>query len=629
MLISARLPSHSLCILSCLLLAMLDSLSAVRAETIESVDEAWMGRQLKSERPRMIWVGGLEERLRERVAVDPVAERYYREIFRQADATLQAPVLRREVTGRRLLDVSRAALKRTTFLAFAWRMSGDPAYIARLEETLKAVSAFSDWNPSHFLDVAEMALGVSLALDWAGDAIDPEVRDLAEEALFEKALAVSMEADLQHVFRKANNWNQVCNAGIVAAAVQLAEKRPGEAAQAIERMRKHLPASLEAYAPDGAYVEGPMYWNYGTSFNVLLLDILDTALGTSFELENGDGFMESADFVLQMKGPSAFFYNYYDCFLRSNYMGGMLWFAKETGNGAYAQESQIMSEVNWGYGLDDVLDRLLVVELLWLLEVDREATEPSPLSWKAGGRNPLGVFRSSFDDPKGLYLAFKGGRADNSHGNMDAGSFVFELDGVRWGIDLGNQAYHPLEEYFRKNGGSLWGTEQDSARWGLISKNNFGHSALTVNDAWHLVEGMVEIEAFDPEGRRARLDLTPLFGENVVRASRTFRVLDDRSVEIRDRIEVNESTRRIRWQMTTQSDLLETEEGLLLQQDGESLRLTVVAPEGLRASVKSLELPEHPMDKTLSNLKRIDLVVPAHLAQDGVVEIVVRLSGDA
>jgi hypothetical protein len=175
----------------------------------------------------------------------------------------------------------------------------------------------------------------------------------------------------------------------------------------------------------------------------------------------------------------------------------------------------------------------------------------------------------------------------------------------------------------------LWGTEQDSARWSLISKNNFGHSALTVNDAWHLVEGMVEIEAFDPEGRRARLDLTPLFGENVERASRTFRVLDDRSVEIRDHIEVNESTRRIRWQMTTQSDLLETEEGLLLQQDGESLRLTVVAPEGLRASVKSLELPEHPMDKTLPNLKRIDLVVPAHLAQDGVVEIVVRLSGGA
>jgi hypothetical protein len=29
---------------------------------------------------------------------------------------------------------------------------------------------------------------------------------------------------------------------------------------------------------------------------------------------------------------------------------------------------------------------------------------------------------------------------------MDAGSFVFELDGVRWAVDPGNQSYHALEK---------------------------------------------------------------------------------------------------------------------------------------------------------------------------------------
>ncbi|MDQ8182608.1 heparinase II/III family protein [Pelagicoccus sp. SDUM812005] len=592
------------------------------------VDVAWLEQRLQAQRPRLLWQEGLEDRVRERIAVDPVVRRYSEAIFEQADAVLQLPVLERKVTGRRLLDVSRAALKRTTFLAFAWRMSGDRAYLERLEECLVAVSRFSDWNPSHFLDVAEMALGVSLALDWAGEAMDSDVRALAEAALYEKALAVSMEADLQYVFRRPNNWNQVCNAGIVAAAIQLAETYPEEAAAAIERMRENLHLALETYAPDGAYVEGPMYWNYGTSFNAVLLDVLDTALGTTFDLEQAPGFMESADFVLQMKAPSGFYYNYYDCFLRSNYMGGLLWFAKETGNRLYAQPEHMMAEVNWSYGLDDVLDRLLVVELLWLLDIEPGPAKPLANNWVANGENPVGVLRSSFEDKDALYLAFKGGRADNAHGNMDGGAFVFELDGVRWAIDLGNQAYHELEEYYKRVGGSLWARAQDSARWGLLSKNNFGHSTVTVNEALHQVSGMVDVASFDAERGTATLDMGALYGDKVKSARRSFRTLGKRSLEIRDRVEVNEATERIRWQMTTQASLLETKEGLLLKRDGEELSLAILSPEGLRASVTSLELPLHPMDKTLPGLKRIDLVVPAHLAQDGVVEIVVRLSGN-
>lgn len=592
------------------------------------VDEHWLMEHLQEQRPRQLWREGLEERVRARIAVDPVARRYYEAIFEQVDALLPLPALERTVTGRRLLDVSRAALKRTTFLAFAWRMSGDPAYLERLEECLVAVSRFSDWNPSHFLDVAEMALGVSLALDWAGEAIDPQVRELAEDALYEKALAVSMEADLQYVFRRPNNWNQVCNAGIVAAAVQLAEKYPKQAAKAIDRMREHLPVALEAYAPDGAYVEGAMYWNYGTSFNGVLFDILDTALGTTFDLQKAPGFLESADFVLQMKAPSGFYYNYYDCFLRSNFMGGLLWFAKETGIRLYAQPEHMLAEVNWSYGLEDVLDRLSVVELVWLLGIEPGPAKPLAENWVAGGWNPVGVLRSSFEDEDALYLAFKGGRADNAHGNMDGGAFIFELDGVRWAIDLGNQGYHELEEYFKGVGGSLWSRTQDSTRWGLLSKNNFGHSTVTIDNALHQVSGMVEIVSFDADRGVADLDMGTLFGDKVKGARRSFRLLGERSVEVRDRIEVSESTQCIRWQMTTQATLSETIDGLLMKQDGKVLALSVLSPAGLRASVTSLELPLHPMDKTLPGLKRIDLIVPAHLAEVGVVEIIVRLSGD-
>ena len=36
------------------------------------------------------------------------------------------------------------------------------------------------------------------------------------------------------------------------------------------------------------------------------------------------------------------------------------------------------------------------------------------------------------NDPMQYYLGAKGGKGSVNHGNMDAGSFIFELNGLRW-----------------------------------------------------------------------------------------------------------------------------------------------------------------------------------------------------
>src|SRR3546814_7782221 len=74
---------------------------------------------------------------------------------------------------------------------------------------------------------------------------------------------------------------------------------------------------------------------------------------------------------------------------------------------------------------------------------------------------------------------------------MDGGSFVFELDGVRWVVDPGNQSYNELE----KTWFNLWGSCQDCERWTLLTKNNFGHSTISVNGELHRVDGMATIRS--------------------------------------------------------------------------------------------------------------------------------------
>ena len=92
------------------------------------------------------------------------------------------------------------------------------------------------------------------------------------------------------------------------------------------------------------------------------------------------------------------------------------------------------------------LERLAGPGLVWLSAFEGEDTGQLPLAWKGEGSNPVVIFRGGEGDPNQFYFGGKGGRATVNHGNMDAGSFVFELDGVRWSIDPGNQGYNELEK---------------------------------------------------------------------------------------------------------------------------------------------------------------------------------------
>ena len=50
-------------------------------------------------------------------------------------------------------------------------MTSEKKYLNRAVKEMLAVSAFSDWNPSHFLDVAEMTMAVSIGYDWLYDGL--------------------------------------------------------------------------------------------------------------------------------------------------------------------------------------------------------------------------------------------------------------------------------------------------------------------------------------------------------------------------------------------------------------------------------------------------------------------------
>jgi hypothetical protein len=174
------------------------------------------------------------------------------------------------MTGRRLLSVSRDCLNRVTLLAAAYRMTGDLKYFTQAEAELLAAAAFSDWNPSHFLDVGEMTAALGIGYDRFYVELSDDSKSRIRTAIVEKGLNPSFGPNNWWV-NTEHNWNQVCHGGLTLGALAIRNDEPELAARIIHRAVNSITVAMDEYAPDGAYPEGPGYWSYGTMYNVALI----------------------------------------------------------------------------------------------------------------------------------------------------------------------------------------------------------------------------------------------------------------------------------------------------------------------------------------------------------------------
>ncbi|MEK6476185.1 heparinase II/III family protein [Catalinimonas sp. 4WD22] len=579
----------------------------------------YLKKNLRKSTPRLILTPSIERNLKKDLRTDPVVQNMYEAIKLNAQEIQTEPLLKRELEGRRLLGVSREMLYRMNILGIVYRIDRDEKVLNRINDELIAVCDFQDWNPSHYLDVAEMAMAVALAVDWAGEDLPASTVELAKSALIEKGIMPSYNEDGNVGWISGNNnWNQVCNGGMIAASIAIAEEDPELASQTIARALDGIPHALEEYGPDGVYPEGSTYWSYGTSFSVLTASMLESAFDTDFGLAEYPAFMESADFRVLSVAPSGWYYNFADCGDQRSETGDLTlaWFAKKTGNETYFEEERFLqSPEDMGK-----LARYAGAGLVWLSQFEEETDKNLPEAWMGEGSNPVVFFR---DEDSNYYFGGKGGRGTVNHGNMDAGSFIFELDGVRWIVDPGNQSYHELE----KTGFDLWDRCQDCERWTLLTKNNYGHSTLTVNDKLHHVDGFASIADFkEGENPEATIDMTEVFGEDLASASRRFAKEDDNSLLIEDQFQTNENTKNITWQLMTTADVEIVDGGAILRQEGKSLKLENLSHPELTVSIISLDPPPLQLDRTIDNLKRLEIRMPAYLFPEKEGELRVRLS---
>lgn len=605
-----------------ILVILTGDLFAQQQENIPALENPisvrYLKKNLKKAHPRLVLNPSIEKYVKKKLQSDPIVKNYYAAIKLNAEKIKGQPLLERIVTGRRLLSVSREMLYRVNMLGMVYRMEKDSEILRRLNEEVLAVCNFSDWNPSHYLDVAEMSLAVALAVDWGWDGLPDETIKVAIDALIEKGIKPSWPENGKNpgwAFG-TNNWNQVCNGGMIAASIAIAEREPELAAKTIKRSLDGIPRALSSYLPDGVYPEGSTYWSYGTGFSTITCAMLESAFGTDFGHSKHAAYMASAMFRVMCNAPTGMYFNYADCGDRRGRNADVVlaWFASKTGNKAFFEKERLLQEPE----KVGRLSRLGGAALTWIAQYEEKEGVEVPHVWYGRGHNPIVIFTGD----NGYYFGGKGGHATISHGNMDAGSFVFELEGVRWVVDPGNQDYHELE----KTGFNLWGSCQECQRWTLLTKNNYGHSTLTVNNQLHKVNGHATLlDVKEGAQLEATFDITAPYEGLLKSAKRTFTKENSTSLVITDEIESLPETELIAWQLMTTAEVELTKDGALLKQEGKTLKLLNLSHPDLRFSILSLDPAPLALDRQIKGLKRIELRIPAWTMKKGKDVVKIKL----
>ena len=516
--------------------------------------------------PRLFFLSADEALLKAKLQSTPDLNRVHNLLLAECDKMLNLSIQERVLTGKRLLSVSREAIRRISFLSYAYRMTGDTRYAARAETEMLGMAAFVDWNPSHFLDVGEMTLAMAIGYDWTYHYLGSASRTTIATAIKTKGIERTTGSYANQSWLTVdNNWNQVCNAGISAGVAAVYDENPTYYQTLIDRAVNSIKIPMDVYKYNGAYPEGMGYWDYGTTFNILFIDLLQRMWGSDRELLSTEGFLNTVNFVTHMQGngtkqmsggtlksinPLPF--NFADCGNGIGVLPGMFWLAARSSDQTciYNELQKVVFTLdNSTTGLTG--NRLLPFLLIWSMNLSvTDLPAPVETTYLAQGKSAVTAMRSGWGT-NDIYLAMKGGTPSSNHAHMDIGSFVMEANDVRWAADLGMSDYNTLET----NGVDLWNMSQTSERWDVFRYNNMAHNTLTINGNKQLITGNSSMENLINTSalKSVELNLTPLYQNDVTNCRRTGTIVSNRYVEIKDEIKAKTNPLTVRWNMGTQA----------------------------------------------------------------------------
>ena len=359
---------------------------------------------------------------------------------------------------------SEGRLTEVMYLAFAYQMTRDVKYAKIAYYYSLEVADRLHWGPGHFLNCSGGAGRLVMIYDWLYNAW----RELGlDTSLIKKGIYMQ---GLRHGFNsvihdscifpspqqgtgwrfklKADNWNSVCNSGMILGSLCLLNDGIDEVIteEIYENVTELLGACISStmdphlvftqYAPDGSYIESNSYWAYGTTNLVTSMVALYESLGTDLGLHHACGFDKTCYYAINSESAEFVGWNYHDGGLGSQNTSCFNPVAILSGD---AQLSALRkSHIDNGKAVT-------TLDMLYYPTVrggEVPALAGLSLDYAMEGIDAFTV-RDGWARGS-LYAGMMGGEnpTGGSHNQLDSGAFVYHNLGKMWFSDMGSDYYN-------------------------------------------------------------------------------------------------------------------------------------------------------------------------------------------
>jgi len=428
-----------------------------------TVSEQDVTTRFKKGHPRLFMTDSLIAKIREQSKTDELLARYIKEVIDQANASIDAGEPRND----------RELMKRIFEWGFAYRWSGENKYLEQAKQNLLELTERNEWDWFHFLGAGEASVVAGIGYDIFYNGLDEQSRKQIVHGIIKNGLNPGIAAysgapfgwfkDVHH------NWNQVCNSGLIIAALAIAEEGDDNLWYAkfiVPKAVRSLAMAMNEYAPDGSYPEGPGYWGFGTSYSILGLEALSNSLGTEFGLSKFKGFDQTFYYQWYVTGTSGNIMSFADASPNSKRTpnGLMLWMAKKFGDQLLANNEHDLLKASG--------KKASAYDVLFYVPPIKVSGADMPLDRYFRGPVEVVTMRTSWTDQNGLFIGVKAGYSQANHGHLDLGNFEMDALGERWFYDLGGDDYY-LPEYFNMN----------STRWKYYRAGSKSHNVPLIDNA--------------------------------------------------------------------------------------------------------------------------------------------------
>lgn len=476
-----------------------------------------------------------------------------------ADVVLESPIMKYKLDDANLRITSIHEFSRQLpSLLLMYRLTGEEKYAKRVWEQMKEIMTYPDWGADrHFLDTGIACFNAAITYDWLYDYLSDDQKAQMAEALLNLGLLPGKrlieKGDWWH--RSNNNWNGICNSGLIMGALAIYEKDPELMSEIIAAAANGLPYYIREFEPQGQSEEGLMYWNYGLMYTTLGFEAMQRVLGTDYGLSDTPGLKAAGYFPFYASGPVATI-NIGDDPIRTEVSPSLMWFAKKNNDPALAK-------LNLDLGIK--YNKFTWQDLIFynpdLLDENNAQKLEVPLDNYLKGLELIS-FRESWEDDKALYVAIHAGRNDANHGHLDAGSFYIQALGKYFAHgNLGSDNY-TYPGYFSKETYPMYedkpSKQEESGRWHFYRLRAEGKNTVVINPDTRPDQnptGVAKVKSVvsKPKGGYAIVDLTDCYKRDAVSYNRGVMLGNARStIIIQDEI-VPSKESTIWWSMHTVS----------------------------------------------------------------------------